>query len=226
MTPVMDPQNGRFGAPNVPVFCGGSCQTNYSFQANGAYCGTHACGVFNTQTCDNSCNVPTSCTFYPSNMVQALGTCGMPGGGGMSGGPGGGGGASVALVISAGASANLVGTSLVAQNGGDGAVGGPGGSGGPGAFGAPAYCTQPVCGGLPNCPTVNGYQLSANPGGRGGDGAPGPMGGAGAGGPAYGIVTLGSAAFVKDAASTIVVGNGGKAGPGASDGIAAATAAF
>lgn len=224
------------------------CAVSYTYQTSpscGSYscyprdcqpydCNPYRCGLFNTcydtcyetcySTCYSSCDLPSSCSIG-SSLYSVNGTCGNGGGPGGSGGGGGGGGASVALVVSDGASVDLVGCELTAQNGGLGASGGAGGKGGSGASGATASCTDNGCGAFPGCGTV-GATKTAPAGGRGGDGATGPTGGDGAGGPSYGIVKLGRATVMLDASSSIAFGKGGSGGPNSVPGAEAAVASL
>jgi Collagen triple helix repeat (20 copies) len=163
------------------------------------------------------------CNYYDDGYDYEVVNGGAGGYGGAGGNGGGGGGASVALSIGAGASANVVGSALVAQSGGNGSAGTAGspGSAGGGGQTETFSCATGGTGDPSNCVvTYAPMTLSSSPGATGN---PGGAGGGGAGGPSAAIVKVGTATVAVDAQTTLAFGSGGQGGGGGSNGVAAAT---
>jgi len=157
-------------------------------------------------------------------MNDGIPGCGGRGGAGGLGGRGG--GSSIALFVW-GATANVVGGSLVAGNGGQGTVGGTGGNGGPGAAGTEgtkgAICRTGSC----IYQTTNGCQaLLTNAqgmggfGGSGGPGGPGGQGGAGAGGSSFALFKGTGAGVTVSGSTTLTIGPAGTSAGNGAAGVA------
>ncbi len=218
------------GEPGNPSG-GGTFTTAGAFVSGAGQPGTNGCpgtaGSNATGDCDygyadEGLSGFLSCDYVYEGTYDEIVNGGAAGSGGGGGPAGGGGGGSIALSVGAGASANVVGSTLVASNGGDGYSGGAGRAGSAGGPGASATftCATGASGPGDECAlTTTTMTLTSN---AGSDGGAGGAGGGGAGGPSAAVVEVGTAIAAVDAQSTLTFGSGGKGAGGASNGAAAA----
>lgn len=174
--------------------------------------------------CKSGCQgiFPLCSAVSAPNVYGTSGLCGCGGIGGPAGAPGRGGGASVALLVSGGATVVATNSLLRSGRGGDASAGGDGGDPGAGttsSHGTGASCATDIkCTQGATCANAGVLATcTALPGQPGGDGRPGGVGGPGGGGwggPSFAVVLIGGATFTP-VGSTLDFGNAGKNGDGA-----------
>jgi hypothetical protein len=173
--------------------------------------------------CKSGCQglFPLCSAVGAPNVSGTSGLCGCGGVGGPAGVAGRGGGASVALLVSGGATVVATNSLLRSGRGGDASGGGDGGDPGPGtagAHGTGASCSTEIkCTSGATCAfagiVTTCTAMPGQPGGAGRPGGVGGPGGGGWGGPSFSVVLLGGATFTP-VGSTLDFGNAGKNGDG------------
>lgn len=182
---------------------------------------TGNCGSCNAGQCTGG-----STLGGPSPQVGAPGRCGCAGLGGGGGKGGRGGGASIALLITQGATVSASYSTFHAGKGGGGAAGGAGGPGGQGANGSAGPetgCTTGCYGGCSSTCSVYDTVSGGPAGTRGGVGGEGGDGGGGSGGPSYAVVQHGGGKLSDGGDNGFIWSSGGAGvaggAPGSSGGV-------